>query len=233
MLVTKELKELRKTKKELLKNWNPEDNLKQKLMCETNFLIDWHTNRIYENSNFDVYYLGKALANILSVYENKYFIFQEASTVESKDDYSTEELLFIIVNKDKAVKYGDYTKRELDLLVKEGNAIILSKEDVNICAYQKNSKTGLDFNFKFKKYNYLKPFIDSLIINRMDNKKDEYTAAELIAYADLYLENNYEQILAKIECDCMKLGEKNYQDIDKKFNHGKSILDRHCKKNKK
>lgn len=233
MLETKELKKLRKTKNDLLKNWDSDDVLKQKLLCETNFLIDWHTNRIYENSNFDVYHLGKVLAYILSVYENKKFIFQEASTVEKKDDYSTEELLFIIVNKKKAVKYGDYTKHELSILVREGNAIILSKEDKNVFAYNKNKKTSLDFNFKFKKYKYLRPFIDGLILIKLESKKEEFTEKELMDYANFYIEYNYDKILAKLEIDCMETGAKTYQDTDKKNSQAKRILDRCCKKNKK
>ena len=75
MLLTKELINLREEKKELLRT---SDKIKGKELCVINDDIDKLTRELYENSNFDVYYLGKALATIMSVYENKKFIFQEA-----------------------------------------------------------------------------------------------------------------------------------------------------------
>ena len=230
MLLTKELINLREEKKELLRT---SDKIKGKELCVINDDIDKLTRELYENANFDVYYLGKALATIMSVYENKKFIFQEASTVEKKDDYSTEELLFIIVDKDKAEKRGDYTKHELSILVREGNAIILSKDDTNVFAYNKNKSTGLDFNFRFKKYRYLKRFVDQLIKKRVEEKRNVYSEEELLELANLYLESNYGEILTKLEIDCNIKAEQMYKDLDRKFNHGMHILNRHCKKNKK
>lgn len=168
---------------------------------------------INKYSTFDIDLIGSLLQKLISFMENSDYVYQESKytfkrivhgPIDSWDEEDSKKIFIIVL---KSRQRSIYTEEELNNLIKNGECLVLVKQDIysakkDITFY--TSKDGdITSNISFNNFDYIKEFIDTVIRHRYDN--EEYSIDDLNNILKEFLMNNKSSVISKIDT---KLDEK-------------------------
>ncbi len=145
--------------------------------------------KIKDYSTFDLVMIGEVFAKIMNHYENEEYSYQQTHYF-CVDNAVGGGMLFVahpaFIIKDCVKKrFYSYNTDDLDTLIQEGNGLILIDDLENSTAdtidfYTFNNKTGeLKLNICFRKFVYLKRFINEVISYKLKNNITNISTQEL------------------------------------------------------
>lgn len=163
-------------------------------------------------SRFDAKIIGNVLAELISVFEGRTYVYQEANynikqaqrlAFDCEETNEQNFIKLIVAEEYKANSYSDDNNdhNNPNLLVQNGMALILANEShswkTNITFYYANTfKPNLETKVKFEKFSYVKEFIDSLISFKVENEMQRIPKSTLIQLEREFISSRLEQIEA-------------------------------------
>ena len=166
-----------------------------------------YAHLITKYSTFDENLIGCAIAKLISIIENKIFIYRDVlnkynkrihGSIDSWDE-ERQTKASIIVDSDKYDNYSEYESK-LNELVLNGKAIILSEsnqyayKNSNITFFTLN-KEHIVCNINLENFNYIKDFINQLVQYRFERKLDTFSKNDMIICMQIFLSKYKEKIL--------------------------------------
>ena len=175
--------------------------------------LDEYDSLVTKYSTFNVDLIGNAIAKLITTISGKKFLYKTVvdkyqkrvhGPIDSWDEITKREAK-IIVDSNKAQNvydnsYADgYEKyaSEIDQLVEDGNAILLSSGN---CIPKSipflTSKNGeISFNINFDNYEYIKDFIMELVQYRFQRKIDKISETEIDLCVKRFIKKSEETII--------------------------------------
>ena len=110
-------------------------------------------------------------------------------------DEDTQTKARIIVRKDKLMNYydsSDKSESKINELVKNGDALLLSEQDINTRNNKKTTfYTSQDgqvlFHVDYGRFSYIKEFIDSIVQYRFQNNMIEFTEQHMLSFMRIFV----------------------------------------------
>lgn len=170
-------------------------------------LIDF--NKLFSKySTFNIDLVGKVLQQLISIVENEEYLYKQVTHKFKKRvhgvmdswDEDIEIKVGIIVRKDKLKNcYDSSYESEINKLVKNGNALLLSEQDI----YNNKEITFYTFQdghflccIDFGRFDYIKEFIDNIVQYRFQNDIIEFTEKDMLIFMKNFV-NWHKDIIMK------------------------------------
>lgn len=199
---------------EINEKYHQKEALLDKKLKECNEAIQEHYKLIEKYSIFDEQEISKIFQELITIFEGEDYIRQTNTVCSSQYSYRYN-YANIIINKDEANDSLVYSKEDLNILAKQGKALIIKynsskKENSSIKFYELNKKGDLKQLFKFGKFKYLKDFIDLVISYRIDNDIENISEDEL----QLLMKEFISTHISEIEENYIKRSQEERQQME-------------------
>ncbi len=201
-----ELEQIEEAKKQVVLKYDELGKSKYQELDEHNRRTDTYCRLIVSYSSFDAEKIGRAIASLMRTFEGINYIYQEA-------EYHTTEVEVLVFDKQKTKVtkhpriviaedsrcnwYSDDSGENLNSIVKDGRAIILSDDilESKIQFYCVNTGTHtLKQRVKFGKFSYVKDFIDELISYKIEHSLKVLSSDEIERLKIDFISSRAEQI---------------------------------------
>lgn len=195
--------------------------------CNEDIQIQY--KKIEDYSTFNEYEISKVFRDLITIFEGEEYIYQSDVSCFSERNYRYHNNPNIIIVNNESDNFLRYSKEELDFLVKKGKALIVNqnsskRDNPKIKFYELNKKGDLKQLFHFKKFSYLRDYLNIVIAYKIDNKLENISKEELyklmIQFINLHLseiEENYKKREAEERQEMETIIEDNNKERVKKL----------------
>ncbi len=193
---------IEKMRTEIEEEYNKRINSESLNLKKYDFEIKAYQRLVQSYSTFSVKENMEVFASLISVFEGQEYVYEYA-IYEYFNGVGMESYFYqSFMRKDVCLRLGErYKEHELDNLSKQNKAIILSKRNGDIRSsvtfYQFNDNDELVSTVDYGNFDYLKEFIDGVILYRMSNDLKSISEKELMFLLKQYITSKREIIEEK------------------------------------
>ncbi len=240
-----ELEQIEETKKQVVLKYAELSKSKYQELREHNRRIDIYCRLIEFHSYFDAKEIGSAIASLMRTFEGTNYIYQEAEyhttevevlAFDKQKTKVTKHPRIVIAEDSRRNWYSDYKGENLNSIVRNGKAIILSDDTLEreIPFYYANTGTHtLEQRVKFGGFSYVKDFIDKLISYKIEYSLKNLSSDEIERLKIDFISSRVEQIEENYRLVAQQQEKQMKQKLDVDKENRQLILKRVLDKKKK
>ena len=208
-------KDIENARKKIINAYSKKLDSNEKNITSVKKDLNTFERSLVKYSTFNLDLIGNILQQLISITESEEYLYKQVSHTFKKRvhgvmdswDENVQTFANIIVITDKymeSYESSNQTKSQIDKLVEQGQALLLSEQDVNIKNDKKITLYSLQeghgvCNVNFGKFDYAKKFIDSVVQYRFQNKMDEFTEKDMLLFLQNYINQHKDEIVKKYE----------------------------------
>lgn len=195
-LLLKRKKEIEEATEKIIKSYSQKLTQNNEDITSTKNELNYFEKLFIKYSTFNIDLVGKALQQLISIVESEEYLYKQVTHKFKKrvhgvidswyEDINTK--VRIIVSKDKLMNFYDSScESVINELVKNGDALLLSEQDIN--THNDKKITFYSFqngqilcNIEFGEFGYIKEFIDSIVQYRFQNDMVEFTEQDILTF---------------------------------------------------
>lgn len=197
-LLLKRKKEIEEATEKIIKSYSQKLTQNNEDITSTKKELNDFEKSFAKYSTFNIDLVGKALQQLISIVESEEYLYKQVTQKFKKRvhgvmdswDEDTQTKARIIVRKDKLMNYydsSDKSKSKINELVKNGDALLLSEQDINTRNNKKitfyTSQDGQVLcHVDYGRFSYIKEFIDSIVQYRFQNNMIEFTEQDMLSF---------------------------------------------------
>ena len=197
-LLLKRKKEIEEATEKIIKSYSQKLTQNNEDITSTKKELNDFEKLFVKYSTFNIDLVGKALQQLISIVESEEYLYKQVTQKLKKRvhgvmdswDEDTQTKARIIVRKDKLMNYydsSDKSESKINELVKNGDALLLSEQDINTRNNKKitfySSQDGQVLcHVDYGKFSYIKEFIDSIVQYRFQNNMIEFTEQDMLSF---------------------------------------------------
>lgn len=197
-LLLKRKKEIEEATEKIIKSYSQKLTQNNEDITSTKKKLNDFGKSFAKYSTFNIDLVGKALQQLISIVESEEYLYKQVTQKFKKRvhgvmdswDEDTQTKARIIVRKDKLMNYydsSDKSESKINELVKNGDALLLSEQDINTRNNKKitfyTSQDGQVLcHVDYGRFSYIKEFIDSIVQYRFQNNMIEFTEQDILSF---------------------------------------------------
>lgn len=197
-LLLKRKKEIEEAAEKIIKSYFQKLTQNNEDITSTKKELNDFEKSFAKYSTFNIDLVGKTLQQLISIVESEEYLYKQVTQKFKKRvhgvmdswDEDTQTKARIIVRKDKLMNYydsSDKSESKINELVKNGDALLLSEQDINTRNNKKitfyTSQDGQVLcHVDYGRFSYIKEFIDSIVQYRFQNNMIEFTEQDMLSF---------------------------------------------------
>lgn len=197
-LLLKRKKEIEEAAEKIIKSYSQKLTQNNEDITSTKKELNDFEKSFAKYSTFNIDLVGKTLQQLISIVESEEYLYKQVTQKFKKRvhgvmdswDEDTQTKARIIVRKDKLMNYydsSDKSESKINELVKNGDALLLSEQDINTRNNKKitfyTSQDGQVLcHVDYGRFSYIKEFIDSIVQYRFQNNMIEFTEQDMLSF---------------------------------------------------
>lgn len=229
-LLLKRKKEIEEATAKIIKSYSQKLNQNNEDITSTKKELNDFEKLFAKFSTFNIDLVGKALQQLISIIESEEYLYKQVTHKFKKRvhgvmdswDEDAQTKVRIIVRKDKLMNYYDSSDKiesKINELVKNGDALLLSEQDINTRNNKKitfyTSQDGQVLgHVDYGRFSYIKEFIDSIVQYRFQNNMIELTEQDMLSFMRTFVISHKDIIMencgTKIKEKTLSLGLDNF-----------------------